>query len=234
MQIRIFPKYDDVELIKVGNPNLKPQFTDAFELGYKSSWTNGYFYSAAYHKITDATITRIAVTDPLNPTDNLIYTVYHNADKSYNTGVELIVAHKFFSWYNFNINTNIYQNRIDAFSVDNLYPNPSTVNVKAQEIISGNFKTNHLFSFTETFNGQLSTTYLGPNIIPQGTTNSRFSIDLGLKKSIQKGKGELVFNVTDLFNTLVVQKDINGEGFHYTSTDYKETQVFRLGYSYKF
>ena len=29
VDIRIFPKYDDVEIIKVGNPALRPQFTNA-------------------------------------------------------------------------------------------------------------------------------------------------------------------------------------------------------------
>ena len=36
------------------------------------------------------------------------------------------------------------------------------------------------------------------------------------------------------FNTLRIKKEINGNGFKLNSTDYYETQVFRLGYSYKF
>jgi len=35
VDIRIFPKYDDAEIIKVGNPALRPQFTNSIELGYK-------------------------------------------------------------------------------------------------------------------------------------------------------------------------------------------------------
>ncbi|MEY2903257.1 MAG: hypothetical protein RLY89_2363, partial [Bacteroidota bacterium] len=72
------------------------------------------------------------------------------------------------------------------------------------------------------------------DIIPQGKIASRFSIDLGVKKQIQKGKGELYLNATDLFNTLVLEKEIIGNGFTLRSTDYLETQVVRLGYSYKF
>ena len=57
---------------------------------------------------------------------------------------------------------------------------------------------------------------------------------MGIKKQIQSGKGELFFNASDLFNTLKIEKEINGNGFKLSSTDYNETQVFRLGYSYKF
>ncbi|MBY0434456.1 MAG: outer membrane beta-barrel family protein [Cyclobacteriaceae bacterium] len=55
-----------------------------------------------------------------------------------------------------------------------------------------------------------------------------------MKKSIQNGKGELYFNATDIFNTLIIRKEILGQGFNYVSTDYYETQVVRLGYNYKF
>jgi len=72
VDIRIFPKYDDAEIIKVGNPALRPQFTNSFELGYKTSWDKGYFYSAAYHRFADATITRIS---SIVPNSNLIYAI---------------------------------------------------------------------------------------------------------------------------------------------------------------
>ena len=44
----------------------------------------------------------------------------------------------------------------------------------------------------------------------------------------------LFFNASDLFNTFRIKKEINGNGFKLLSNDYYETQVFRIGYSYKF
>jgi hypothetical protein len=58
--------------------------------------------------------------------------------------------------------------------------------------------------------------------------------DLGAKKQIQDGRGELFLNGTDILNTLQPKREITGNGFKMISTDYLETQVFRLGYSYKF
>jgi hypothetical protein len=62
----------------------------------------------------------------------------------------------------------------------------------------------------------------------------RLTIDAGLKKKIQNGKGELFVNATDLLNGLVIKKEILGKGFRSTRTDYYETQVVRVGYNYKF
>jgi outer membrane receptor protein involved in Fe transport len=96
VDIRIFPKYDDAEIIKVGNPALRPQFTNSLELGYKTNWTSGYFYTAAYHRFADGTINRISSIVPGSP---LIYAIFQNAGKSYNTGLELVLNQEVAEWY---------------------------------------------------------------------------------------------------------------------------------------
>jgi outer membrane receptor protein involved in Fe transport len=231
VDIRIFPKYDDAEIIKVGNPALRPQFTTAFEVGYKKSIEKGYFTSSLYYRIINGTITRIATTVPGS---SLIYHVFQNADQSSALGIEAVFSKEITSWYSFNINGNLYQNTIDAFTVTNLYPIPSPFFGERQQMVSGNLKWNNTLQVNKTLKGQVSAIYLAPDIIPQGRVDARFSVDLGIKKVVQKGKGEVFLNATDVFNTLVIQKQINGEGFSYNSKDYYETQVIRFGYSYKF
>jgi len=231
VDIRIFPKYDDAEIIKVGNPALRPQFTNLFELGYKTSWDKGYFYFAAYHRFAVATITRIS---SIVPNSNLIYAIFQNAGRSYNTGLEIVLTQEVAKWYSFNLNLNGYHNQINAFSVENKYPVINTFTADKQEIISGNIKLNNTFHLPKNFDAQLTAIYLAPDIIPQGKIAQRFSLDLGIKKSLQKGKGELLLNATDILNTMIIKKEIQGQGFRYISTDYYETQVIRLGYNYKF
>jgi outer membrane receptor protein involved in Fe transport len=230
VDIRIFPKYDDAEIIKVGNPALQPQFTTAFELGYKTNLKAGYFYAAMFQRFVEGTITRISSTVPGS---NLIYAIFQNAEGSSSTGLEAILSHNASSIFSFNLNLTAYQNRIDAFTAQNLYPRPHTFSADKQEIFSGNLKLNTIFHLPKGLDGQVTGVYLAPDIIPQGKIKSRFSIDLGLKKSLPNG-AEFFINATDLFNTLIIEKDIQGEGFKYTSMDYYETQVIRIGYSKKF
>ena len=236
VDIRIFPKYDDAEIIKVGNPALRPQFTNTFELGYKTipkalGRKKGYLYAAAYHKMAEGTITRIASTVP---NSTLIYSIFQNANRSYNTGLEMVLSEEVVKWFSYNMNLNGYYNRIDAFMVENKYPVANTFIADEQEIFSGNAKLNTIFHLPKNLDLQATFIYLAPDIIPQGKIEQRFSLDLGIKTTIQKGKGELFLNATDLANTMVVKRQIQGKDFKYTSTDYYETQVIRLGYSYKF
>ena len=231
VDIRIFPKYDDAEIIKVGNPALRPQFTNSYELGYKTTLKKGYFYSALYHRSTEGTITRIATQVPPS---TLIYTVFQNAGHSSNTGIEMVFQHDFSKVVSFNTNINVYRNIIDAFTVENKYPVPSIYTATKEQFTSGNIKLNGIFHLPKQTDIQITSIYLAPDIIPQGKIGTRFSVDMGIKKQIQKSKGELFFNASDIFNTLKIKKELNGNGFKLTSTDYYETQVFRLGYSYKF
>lgn len=231
VDIRIFPKYDDAEIIKVGNPALGPQYTQSLELGYKKTSDKGYFYGALYGRMANGTITRIASTVPGS---TIIYNVFQNAGRSENTGIEAIYSRTLSRHLEFNLNANAYYNQIEAFTVENKYPVVSTFTAKAQRIISGTAKCNAQLHLKGKTDVQLTAIYLAPDIIPQGKIGARFSLDVGVKKSIQKERGELFANATDLLNTMVIRQEIQGEGFSYTSDNYYETQVVRAGYNYKF
>lgn len=231
VDIRIFPKYDEPELLKVGNPTLRPQFTNRFEIGHKVGWSKGSLTTSVYHNMIDATITRIATIVPGN---TLIYNIFQNAGKSSATGIEAFLQQSFSKSFTANLSGALYHNIIHAFTVTNKYPIPTTYSMGEESITSGNIKANAFFKLSGNTDLQLTAIWLAPDIIPQGKIGSRFSIDLGSRKQIQKGKGELFFNATDLFNTLRLKKVIVGNGFTLQSIDYLETQVVRLGYSYKF
>lgn len=231
VDIRIFPKYDDAEIIKVGNPALRPQFTNSYELGYKTSLSRGYFYGALYHRNTNGTITRIATQAP---PATLIYTVFQNAGRSYNTGIETVLQLDLSKVFSFSTNINIYRNIIDGFTVENKYPVESIYTADKQTFTSGNVKINGVINLSGQTQMQITSIYLAPDIIPQGRIGTRFSVDAGIKKQIQKSKGEVFLNASDIFNTLRIKKEINGDSFTLSSTDYYETQVFRVGYQYKF
>jgi hypothetical protein len=136
--------------------------------------------------------------------------------------------------FTFNSSANIYKNTINRFSVTNKYPVPSVYSSETEHATSGNVKFNSSIHFPKQVDVQMTGIYLAPDIIPQGKIGARFSVDLGIKKQLQKVAGELFLNGTDFFNTLKIEKHIKGNGFRFNTVDYYETQVFRLGYTYKF
>lgn len=231
VDIRIFPKYDEPELIKVGNPALRPQFTTSVDLGYKSSAAWGSLYAAAYHRVIDATITRIATQVRGSV---LLYNVFQNAGRSWITGSEFVWQRSLASQVSLSANANVYRNTVGAFTVVNQYPEPVTYSAPRQSLVSGNLKLNASFVLPGAVETRVSSAYLAPDLLPQGRIGSRFSLDAGVRKSIQGGRGELVANATDLLNTMQIRRTIRGTDFRLQSTDYLETQVVRVGYTWKF
>ncbi len=229
VDIRIFPKYDDAEIIKIGNPALRPQFTNVLEVGYKTNWSAGYLYTALFHRMTDGTIVRIGSTVPGS---TIIYNIFQNAGRSNNSGAEVIWQQQFAPWLTMNTSMTIYRNIINKFSVENKYPVTSSYTSVKQKLTSGNAKMNAMLKLAKGLEAQLSMVYLAPDIIPQGKTGSRFSVDAGIKKQVKNG--DYFLNATDLFNTMVIKKTVDGSGFRYASSDYYETQIIRVGYNYKF
>ena len=231
VDIRIFPKYDEPELLKVGNPGLQPQYSTSAELGYKSSRSSGSFYAAAFHRIVDGTITRIATQVPGS---TLLYNVFQNAGRSWSTGSEVVVQKTVSSNLSLTASASAYRKTIDAFSVVNQYPQPVLYSAPRQELTSGNAKLDLALRLPRAWQVQMSNVYLAPDLLPQGRVGSRFGLDAGMKKSVSRGKGELVVNATDLLNTMQVRRTIRGTDFRLVSTDYLETQVIRVGYNWKF
>ena len=168
------------------------------------------------------------------PNSALLYNIFQNAGRSFNTGLELVFQQNLSKMVSFTASGNIYKNKIEAFSVTNKYPVPTVYTSAKQERTSGNVKFNTLLHLPKGYETQISAVYLAPDIIPQGQIGRRYSVDFGVKKAIQKGKGELFLNATDIFNTMQIKKEITGTTFTLMSTDYYETQVVRLGYTYKF
>jgi outer membrane receptor protein involved in Fe transport len=231
VDIRIFPKYDEPELIKVGNPGLRPQFTTSVDMGYRTSWTKGSLYAAGYRRIVDATITRIATQAPGSP---ILYNVFQNAGRSWITGSELVWQQTVSRTVSLSANANVYRTTIGAFSVLNRYPVPVTYRADTESLVSGTFKVNANLLLPRRIDARVSSIYLAPDLFPQGRVGARYALDVGLRRSVQQGRGEVVLNATDLLNTNQLRRTLRGTDFRYVSTDYLETQVVRLGYTRKF
>jgi outer membrane receptor protein involved in Fe transport len=231
VDIRIFPKYDEPELIKVGNPALQPQYATSAEVGYKTSWSGGSLYAAGYLRVVDGTITRIATQVPGSV---LLYNVFQNAGRSRSAGSEVVWQQTVSPRLSLTANASVYHRANDAFSVVNQYPTPVRFSAPRQSLTSGNIKLVAVGGLPYGWQAQLAQLYLAPDLLPQGRIDSRYSLDLGLKKSVQRGQGEVVINATDLLSTMQARRTTQGVGFTLTSIDYLETQVVRVGYSRKF
>lgn len=233
-ELRIFPKYDDPELMKVGNPYLRPQFTQTFELAYKRLWKSGSVFLSGYHRMIEDAFQRIYSIDASNPDYSIINKIYQNTGSARNTGVEIVFSQKLDDFWKLSGSFNGYNNEIDAYSGILYFPYERPFTIDASSDITWDAKLNNNFNLKNDWEIQLTGVYYAPKNIPQGKQLARSSVDLGIKKAILQGNGEITFSLSDIFNNFGIRQEFDGDGFTALYENYYETQVARIGFKYRF
>lgn len=233
-ELRIFPKFDDPELLKVGNPYLRPQFTDAFEVGHKYSWQSGSLFSAVYHRMIQDQYMRVFSIDNSNSDYDIVNRIYQNTGSATNTGLELLLSQDITNTFKISGSFNGFINAIDAYQGTLLFPFVRPFFIEKSSDLAWDTKLTSEFKLPWDLSAQVTGVYFSKKNIPQGAQLSRSSVDFGLKKTIWDKKGELTLAATDVFNTFGIRQQVKGNGFNATYENYFETQVIRLGMKYRF
>ncbi len=233
-ELRIFPKYDDPELLKVGNPYLRPQFTETLEFSYEHLWNSGSLIASVYYRDIEDPFTRVFAIDPTNTTYDIVNKIYQNVGSGNQTGIELILSQDISDRWEVNGNFNWYDNVIDADQVTLLFPIERPFDVERSSDNTWDLSLNNVFNFANGLRAQLSIVYYAEKNIAQGTQDARSSVDIGLTKPMFSDRGELVFSFTDIFNDFGIKQYIRGDGFDAIYENYYETQVLSVGLNYEF
>ena len=233
-ELRIFPKYDDPELLKVGNPYLRPQFTNSFEVAHRYNWGSGSIFSALYYRSIKDAYQRIYSIDDSNPDYDIVNRIYQNTGSSTNTGVELLFSQEIADYWKLSATFNGYINKLKAYECTLLFPYERPFFIEKSSNPASNFKVTNTFAFAKAWEAQISGVFYSKRNIPQGEELARSSVDLGLKKSFWEKRASVNLSVTDLLNRFGLRQNINGAGFSARYENLYETQVVRLGFNYKF
>lgn len=233
-ELRIFPKYDDPEMLKVGNPYLRPQFTKAFELAYKHLWNSGSVFVSGYFRLIKDPFMRVYSMDNSNPQYDIVNKIYQNTGSSTNTGLELLLSQQASKIWKLSGSINLYGNVVDAYKGTLLFPYERPFYIEETSDFTWDFKVNNQITLPLQLQLQLTGVYYGPKNLPQGKQWARSSVDAGLKKVAFKGKGEITFSASDIFNNFGIRQEFKEAGFSALYENYYETQVFRVGMKYKF
>jgi len=212
-----------------GNPNLKPQFTNSYELNYTrkiklGSITTGVFY----RKIND----EISRTVTLHPSiANKLVLSHENFEDNNAFGFEASANLRFAKWWSTNASFDVYQK-----TVKGVVSSESTISgFEAIEIDNSSFNTriSNNFTATKKLRFQLSGFYSGPDLGLQFKRNQMWKIDAGASYTVLKGKGTLSARVSDIFDSM----SFNFEGtkpYRQKGEFNWESQSIYLGFNYRF
>lgn len=150
----------DPENISIGNPNLRPEFTDAFELSYDKTYQHGgNFLATVYFKYSTDLITNYVykALSPVNPSDTAFFNTYENANYSYSYGLELTNKVTVAKIWDVTANVNFFDSKINGQNIDSGVTSSG---------ISWFGKLNNSFKLPKGFSIQFSGFYQAKTVVP--------------------------------------------------------------------
>ncbi|WP_420577797.1 TonB-dependent receptor domain-containing protein [Ekhidna sp.] len=208
-----FSSISDNRNYYVGNPNLQPEFTDSYELGYLLNLEKSSFYGGVYYRYTEGVEQRLSTTSE----DGITFTRPYNVSIERSFGAEFNISQDFTDWYRVSGNVNFFRSYVPAGSVSF---GDEILSYNEAEAVSLSTRVSNNFKFEKLFDAQVNVNYRAPRNTVQGKSLSITSVDVGLSRDILKGNGTLAFNVRDLFNT----RKWRSETFNENSFQYSEFQ----------
>jgi outer membrane receptor protein involved in Fe transport len=258
-QLIPFYDYNDPQNLSVGNPNLKPEFTNSFEVSYNNNYKRGAnFLASAYFKHNTNLITRYLYKDvsPLKVGDSAFFSTFRNANNSVTYGLELTNRIPVTKWWDNTLNLNLYNSKING---------GTELAGITNERVSWFVKMNNNFKVAKGWSVQFSGDYQAKSVLPQsgggggggrggqggggmmfgggnvgtaqGYIRPRYSFDMAVKKDFTWKGGRtasLTLSANDIFKTQMYSTYTLSPYFEQDSERIRDQQVVRLNFNYRF
>jgi iron complex outermembrane recepter protein len=205
-----------------GNPNLKPEFIDNFELAYNAQLpkSTNLIASIYYQRITNL------IQNYTRPyADGTSFSEPVNLSYGTTYGLELTGRTQITKAWDATLSCNFFQNKIMGSNID-----PSINNSG----FSWFSKLNTNYKLSKAISVQLMGNYESAKPAAQGTLKEVYWIDAAIKATFMKNKASITFNVSDIFNTRKYTTVYNLALYDQTSYRNRETQIATITFTYKF
>jgi outer membrane receptor protein involved in Fe transport len=261
---QILPFIDNTDPLNlsIGNPNLKPEFTNSFEVNYSNTYTKGAnLLISTYYKHSDNLITnfiyRGANPDKtINKADSVYFSTFVNANSSSTYGLEFTNRILLLKIWDMTLNVNLYNSKINGTNLGN------DVTVQRWSWFT---KLNNNFKLPKGFSIQLFANYQSKTVLPassgsarnqgsgggfgpppmtsaQGYIYPQYSFDAAIRKdwNWKGGNGvSITLGINDFARTQRYKSYSESyfsptEYFTQISTRRRDPQVIRLNFNYRF
>ncbi|MCU0326291.1 MAG: TonB-dependent receptor, partial [Spirosomaceae bacterium] len=183
-----------------GNPNLDPEFTNAFEIGHIKYMQNGSFSSSIYFRSTTDKIQTIRTVDA----QGFATTRPENLEGEKSYGVEFASQYNIQKWWKTDFSFNFFKAIIDGSNIDRDY---------RRETYSWFVRHSSRFSLPKKLDLQFRANYEAPQKTVQGRRLALYFFDISVSKEVFKGKGTLNLSVLDVLNSRIARFVTEGDNF---------------------
>jgi len=209
-------------ITSVGNPNLKPQFTNSYEFNYTKQHNKGSITIGTFYRRVNDNINRILNIDPLD--EDKVELSFDNTESNDRYGFEVSSNYKIAKWWRTNASFDLYTQKESGLA------NGQQVEVTNNSL---NFRISNNFKATKNLRFQLFAMYRGGGESIQFKVDPMWMINTGASLNVLKGKGTVSLRVNDIFEGMKFKFD--SENPYPQSGQFNwESRTAYVGFTYRF
>ncbi len=190
-ELNPFPSTDDPLNIRVGNPALRPEFTDALEVSAIRQTDWGMVTVTPFMRRTTDVVRRFQSVNAAGVTTS----TFRNLDSSTSSGLEAVVSYQTAGALRGFLSLEGYRRQTDGSGVDTGL---------AVDAFGWGGRVNTSYGVGDRFGWgdldvQATASYRAPQDTEQGRISSRVNIDFGLRQRLADGRASLAIRARDPF-----------------------------------
>lgn len=209
-------------ITSVGNPNLKPQYTNSFEFNYTKQHNRGSLTIGTFYRRVNDNINRILNIDPFD--EDKVELSFDNTDSNNRYGFEVSSNYKIANWWRTNASFDLYTQKESGIA------NGEQLEVTNNSL---NFRISNSFTATKKLRFQLFAMYRGGGESIQFKVDPMWMINTGASLNVLKGKGTISLRINDIFEGMKFKYD--SENPYPSSGEFNwESRTAYIGFMYRF
>ena len=216
-----FIEISDARNRRVGNPGLRPEFGNSFEMGYLRYWESGSILTSLYYRYRTDVTERVATID-----DNAITTRRPiNLATEDAWGIEFSGDQEIFNNLQLTGSLNIFRSDRQGEYLGQIYASETGR-------VTGRLRIR--WNFLNSWNFQSNLNYRSSQQTTQGREDGRMFVGSGLSREFLNRRAVISLNVQDLFNSRRYDGEIINPNSYTDSNFQWSTRSFRINFRYNF
>jgi iron complex outermembrane receptor protein len=203
-----------------GNPYLKPQYTNNYELNY--TYNKQLTVTLGYSKTTDV----IAEVPGTNPVTKVAFITNQNLQIQNSYNINVFTPYTIAKWWEGNVNATGF------------YLGFKSKGLQGANLDRGqaayNLRTTQTFTPISGYKAELTANYQSALTYSLYDVKARYSIDAGISHSFANKKANVKLSMSDIFNTLTNDVTSNYQSNNLDIHQKRETRITRLTFTYNF
>ncbi len=224
-----FITWQDLYNVRMGNPALKPEYIDSYEIAYLKKFGDNFVSLEGYYRVTHDKVERVSSVF----TENVLMRRPENIGQDFSLGIEAMLSIGVLRWWDMDLSGNFFNYKLEG---ELSYIQDEEVVKDPINRTSTNWNTrfNNTFRLWKNGQFQLNSRYNSASVTAQGTSSGFFTVDAAFKVTFLNRSLSANLQGRDLLGTSIRERISEGPGFktHYTYDPKSPVVILTLSYRF--